>query len=108
MQVATECYEPFIERQMEHDAHAAPPSELRVMFKQWQKSSRETVESSPHVLDTSYLGTDGRVSKFSIDDEHHESIARSFEHFMCNGSYASLRTRAVCFEVKALPGGHPL
>jgi len=93
---------------MEHDAHAAPPSGLRVLFKQWQKSSRETVDSDPDVLDTSCLDIDSRVSKFSIDDEHQASIARSFEQFMCDGSYASRRARVVCFEVKALPGGHSL
>lgn len=93
---------------MERDAHAAPPGELRVLFKRWQKSSRETVNPDPDVLDTSCLDTDGRVSKLSIDDEHQVSIARSFEQFMCDGSYASLRTRVVYFEVKALPGGHSL
>jgi len=92
---------------MENDAHAAPPSELRVLFKQWQKSSRETADSNPDVLDTLHLNTDDRVSQFSIDDEHQASITRALEH-LPSESHTSSRTSVRCFEVKALPGGHAL
>ena len=88
------------------DPHAAPPSHLRVFFKQWQKSSPGEVDSNLDILDTAHLTTDARAKKVNIDHEHQESITKSFDIFVSEVSDAQPRTDIACYEVKALPGGH--
>jgi len=91
---------------MKHDAYAAPPDELRVLFKQWQKTSLETMDSNLDVLDTASLDADHRVSRIVIDNEHQKMVHSSFQQFLGCENHANLNPQVECFEVKALPGGH--
>lgn len=93
---------------MKHDAHAAPPGELRALFKQWQKTSPETIDSNTDVLDTASLDEDHRVSRIAIDDGHHKTIDNSFKQFLGREGYVNINAQVDCFEVKALPGRHSL
>ena len=93
---------------MKHDAHAAPPGGLRLLFKQWRRSSLETVSSSFDVLDTASLEADHRVNRIVFDHDHQKTIRGSFRQFLGGNSDAELKQQAHYFEVKALPGGHSL
>ena len=92
---------------MKHDPYASPPGDLRLQFKQWQKSSLESPNLNSSLLDTVSLDADHRMRRVNIDSAHQHQIHTSFQQFLGDEYRVNEVPQVHCFELKALPGGHP-
>lgn len=89
-----------------HDAHARPPDHVRGMFKKWQKTTLEDLDSDRGILDTSSLNFEDRVRECDVLDTSLRDANTACREFLaCEEPYDPI-SQVRCYEVKSLPGGH--
>lgn len=89
------------------DAHARPPSSLRVLFKKWQKRSSECLTNDEAVLDTVTLDQSPVAEEVFIPDTSLAKIKEGLENFNPVCSVLHRISDIRCFELKSLPGAKP-
>lgn len=94
-----------------HDANAQPPDSLRVLFKQWQRTSVEDISKSSDILDLNQVGSMNRVSKLQAFAGREAAIQEAVRNFLASQPLdrepvrlAELSIPEEAFEVDALPG----
>lgn len=89
-----------------HDAHARPPDILRNIFKQYQKMSRDVLDSDPNIIDTGLLMEDDRARGCEVLKSDLRRANTACEKFLTGETSVTPGLQVQYFEIKALPGGH--